>query len=208
MMMKSGAMTARAHVTRTPVTAALFHLRHWAYPGLGREGETSMGSGGLRGNTPRHALQHDLRGDIDQDRDGEKHKAQLEQGAQVKVRGRLRELVGDHACKRVARREERCADLGAVADHHRYRHRLSQGAAEAQDRCAEEPPARIAEHRYPEDLPPRRAKRVGRLALEIRDGAQNLARYRRDDRQDHDRYDDARREHADPRYEEHTCALP
>jgi hypothetical protein len=59
-------MTARAQMTSTTVTARLFHILQAAIPGVGKKGEEVTALADLDGTAARHALQHDLRGGVDE----------------------------------------------------------------------------------------------------------------------------------------------
>ena len=123
---------------------------------------------GSRGLRAADRAQQQLREKIRQDGDPEQHQADLNQGAQINIGGRLGELVGNHARQGVTGREQRFAICGRVADDHGDGHRFAQRATEAEDDRTEKPFARIAQDREPGDFPARRAERVGRFTLQDR----------------------------------------
>ena len=152
----------------------------------------------LDGRPAIEAAEHELRDRVDQDRDPEQHETELKQGAEIEIACRLRELIGDDAREGVTGRKKRGADFRPVADDHGDGHGLPKRPAEAEHGRAEQAAAGIADDGDADRLPMGRAERIGRLALQVGNRAQDLAGDGGDDRQDHDREHDAARQHADP----------
>ena len=75
--------------------------------------------------------------------------------------------------------------------HQSHRDRLAQGAAEAEDRGADDARAARRQHRHPDHLPLGGAERECGFLLRGVGLDEDLADDRRDDRQDHDREHDA-----------------
>ena len=86
-----------------------------------------------------------------------------------------------------------------VADHHRHRHRLSQRTPQAQNHRTHNPDTSISQHAGPNHLPPRCPQRQHRLSLRGRHRQHDVAGNRRDDRKNHDRQNDARRQQSHPK---------
>ena len=84
-----------------------------------------------------------------------------------------------------------------VADDVRDRHRLAEGAAEADEHGADDAADGVAQADLAGDLPRGGAHAVAGLLDHGGHHAQHVARDRRDERQDHEREHDARREDAD-----------
>src|SRR5262249_9940202 len=103
--------------------------------------------------------------------------------------GGFGELVGDHRRQRVAGGKQRGVDLRRVADHHRHRHRLAQGPAQAQQPGPQHSSPAVGKDGQADRLPARRAERQGGFAQGARHGAQYLDANRGDGRQNHHRED-------------------
>ncbi len=84
-----------------------------------------------------------------------------------------------------------------VADHEGDRHGLAQRPAKRQHGAAHHAGAGIRQHHAPCDFPGGAAQSIGRLLQHGRHGLEHIARHRRDERQDHDRKDEAGGEDAD-----------
>ena len=84
-----------------------------------------------------------------------------------------------------------------VADHECDRHGFAQRPAQGQHGAAENAGARVGDHHLPHHFPGGAAKAVSGLLQHGRHGEENVARHRRDEGQDHDGKDQARRESAD-----------
>ena len=84
-----------------------------------------------------------------------------------------------------------------VADHEGDRHRLAERAAETQHDAADDADPGIGQHDLPDDLGRRRAERIGALLQHRRHGLEHVAHDRGDERQHHDRQDEAGGQHAD-----------
>src|SRR5438046_6019833 len=139
-----------------------------------------------------------LREKVHQDGYPKKNQPNFEQCLQINISWRFGEFSGTHAGKGVPRLEQRRDDLLSVAYHHRYGHRFAQSASQPKNHGAEQPFLCIAQHRNAGCLPASRAETVGGLSLQIRHTAQNLARDRSDDGENHDRDDYSAGQHAWP----------
>ena len=115
----------------------------------------------------------------------------------MQIVGRLRELVGDDRRHRVLRRVQRQRHLRRVADHHRDRHRLTEGAPEAEHDRTDDAGAGVEEG-HPDRFPARGAQRVRAFPLCLGHRSEHLARDRRAEGHDHDREQDGRRQHPKP----------
>src|SRR4029453_7084790 len=143
-----------------------------------------------------HGFEKKLRDQIHQNRHAEKHQPDLEQRPKIKVGSGFGELIGDYASKRVAGLKKRRCDLRRVADYHRDRHRFAKRAPETENNGAEQALLRVAQNRNPGHLPACRTQGVGGLTFQIWNAAQNLARDRSDDWQNHNGDDDSAGQHA------------
>ena len=110
---------------------------------------------------------------------------------------RLRKLVREDGGHRVRRGEQRGRDLGPIADHHRDRHRLAEGAGQREEGRAEDARACVRQHHLAHRLPAGRAERERSVALRLRDRKEDLASDRDDVWHDHHREQHAGREEPD-----------
>ena len=84
------------------------------------------------------------------------------------------------------------ADPVRVADDERHRHRLAERAAEAEHDAADHADLGVRQHDVPDDFPGRRADAVRRFLEHRRHDLEHVAHHRGDERNHHDRQDDAR----------------
>jgi hypothetical protein len=90
-------------------------------------------------------------------------------------------------------------DRDASADHLRDGDRLADGAAEAEDQRGRDPGARVGEDDAADHLPARRPESERALLQVARDAEEELAADAGDDRRDHDRQDEDRRQEPEDR---------
>ncbi len=138
-----------------------------------------------------------------------------ERGAVQRIGRRLVELVRDDGGERVALGEDVLGHVRRVADDERHRDRLADRPAQAEHRRAGDARAGVRQHRHLDHLPARRAERERGLLVIGRHGEDDLTRDRGDDRDDHDREDQAADEEvrardggADERQERERVAQP
>ena len=141
-------------------------------------------------------MQKKLGEQIGQNRYSEKHQPNFEQRLEIHIRGRLREFIRNYTGQRVAGLKERRCNLWCVSDHHCHRHRFAERSSQTKNDGAEQAVLCVAEHRDSRCFPPRCAERVGGFTLQIWHTAQNLTGDGSDDRQNHNRDDDAASQHA------------
>ncbi len=133
---------------------------------------------------------------VHQDGYPKENQPDFEQRLKIHVRCRFGKLIRKDAGKCVAGLKERCGNLRRISDDHRDRHRFTKRASKAKNDCAKQPFPGITQNGNSCCLPARRSETVGSFALQVRNASQNFARNRRDNWQNHDRDDDATREHA------------
>ncbi len=161
-------------------------------------GERGLGAHATRPFALLQLLQQHLRDRQDDEGDQEQHQAEVDQRGLVQARRGLAELVGQRRGDAVGGLEQReRIELVEVADDERHRHRLADGAAEAEHDAADDAGLGVRQHDLPDDLPGGRTERVGRLLQHRRRHLEDVAHHRGDERDHHDRQDDPGREQAD-----------
>ena len=100
----------------------------------------------------------------DHDREPEQHDTETDERRTLDT-ARLAELIGDDARHRVAGTKDVGRERLRRTDHQRYRDRLTDGTAEADDHGRDNTAATVRKHRAANHLPPRRAHRERRLLL-------------------------------------------
>ncbi len=135
-----------------------------------------------------------LREQVGHDADDQQDRGEVEQRGSVQVADGAGELVGDHRRLRVAALEEVHRRRRDAADHLRHRDRLTDRAAESEHARRGDPGARRRQDDAADHLPASCAERFGAVSQFARDGQEEVARERGDDRYDHDRQHDDRRE--------------
>src|SRR5450756_351256 len=126
------------------------------------------------------------------------HQTNLDESRQVELVGGLGKLVGYHAGHGVRRCEQGGRDLWPVADHHRDRHGLAQGAPQPENEGPENPGVGIGQHCQPNGLPSGCTQRQHRLPLGVGDGAHHVPRYGSDGWDDHYGQDQPACQQPDP----------
>ena len=129
--------------------------------------------------------------------DDEEDQAERDQRRRVEVADRFGEFVGDGRGDRGARRQDRRRDAVRVADHEGDGHGLAERAAEPEHDAADHADPRIGQHDVAEHFPGGAAEPVGGFLEHRRNRVEHVARDRGDERQHHDREDEARGQHAD-----------
>ena len=130
--------------------------------------------------------------DHHQDEPGVEHRRRV-QGVH-----RRRELVGDPLGERGAGLRTARRGSARVADHERHRDRLAERAAESSTTAAPTPDAVLGRTMPADHLPAGRAERLGAVLELARDGQEQVAAERGDDRQDHHGQHEPGGEDADP----------
>ncbi len=109
----------------------------------------------------------------------------------------LGELVGQRRGDAVGGIEQREGmELIHVADDEGHRHRLAQGSAQTQHDAADDPGLGVGQHHLVDRLPGGRTQPVGGFLEHRRRDLEDIAHHRRDERDDHDRQQDAGRQQA------------
>src|SRR5439155_19521481 len=111
---------------------------------------------------------------VDENGQEKQNQSQLDQSLNVQVTGRLRKLVGNDGGDRIARGEQRTADLRIITDHHGHSHRFTQGPREREKDGADNSHFRIRYHHVPGTFPARGTQGQRRLPLVSRDRQQYL----------------------------------
>ena len=123
---------------------------------------------------------------------------EVDQRGLVQAFAGLGELVGQRRRDAVGGLEQRQrVELVEVADDEGHRHRLAERAAQAEHDAADDAGLGVGQHDLPDHLPGGRAEPVGRLLEHRRRDLEHVAHHRGDERDDHDRQDDAGRQDAD-----------
>src|SRR5579875_559294 len=135
---------------------------------------------------------------VDRHGQSEQNQSEFDQRALIQRAGGFREFVGDHRGDRVSRREQRRGDLRRVAHHHRHRHGFPQRPRQRQKNRSDNSLFGVRHDDIPGHLPAGGAQRQGGFALLRRNRQHDLPRDGDDERQDHDRQHDARRQQAYP----------
>ena len=128
---------------------------------------------------------------IDHYGEHEKYKPQLDQGAEVEVSCRFRELIGDDGGDGISRRKKRGRNLRSIADDHRNRHGFAQCPAQGEKTTADDARPRVRQNHLPDHLPARGAQGERGGALRTGHGSANVVTYRRHIGHDHDGQDDS-----------------
>src|SRR5580698_4125243 len=145
--------------------------------------------------SPSNAPHHNARQRINHNRDKEQRQSNLDQRGKIQIARRFRKFISKHAGHRVSRSKQRLSNLRTIPNHHRDRHGLAKRAAQAQNHGAHNSRPRIPQNAHADHLPPRSAQRQHRFPLVLRNHSQHFARNRRNNRNDHDRQNHARRQH-------------
>ncbi len=115
----------------------------------------------------------------------------------MQARAGFGEFVGECRGDAVGSLEHGRVELVHVADHERDRHRFTQRPAEAEHDAADHAGLGVRQHDLGNDFPGGGAEAVGRLFQQRRRHFEHVAHHRSDERNDHDREDDAGRQDTD-----------
>src|SRR6185437_14276833 len=133
----------------------------------------------------------------DREGDHEADEAESNEARGVEVARRLGELVGDGRRDRRRGGQQGGRDVVRVADDEGHGHGLTQRAPQAQHDATDQTDTGIGDDDVAHDLPCRHAHAVGTLAQQDGYRLEHVARNRRNERQHHDREDEAGGEETD-----------
>ena len=143
-----------------------------------------------RNNNSARDRQHDESND-------EQDQAKSDQRRGIKVTDGFGEFVGNGCRNCRAGCEQRTGNAVRIADDECHGHRLAERATKAEHDSPDHADAGVRQYDVACDLPGRAAESVGRLLEHGRHGFEHIARDGRDERQDHDRENEAGSENAD-----------